>query len=652
MDLWATVLQRNGFSGLDLRVRDCEDHDKYVIDVLVSTASSKVSDPSRAQVAVICSQQEQPPSPWLDLLLRDVRANTFLEPTLETIDSAHPEGKVCILLDSVANSILASPNHAEFLSVQQLVTKALGLVWVSYGGAIDSENPASALHSGFLRTLRCEDTSKRYVSLDLEYHSGNPWSNRAAEAITKVLATVCDSTPVSNSVDFEYALRGSSIMIPRVQEDRERTEVLASDDKVTTSELLPFCQPGRERRLEVAVPGMLDSLTFMDNLEAYEVLPDDFIEIEPRAFGLNFRDVLVAMGQLQTKTMGFECSGIVTKVGSHVPVENGFAVGERVCSLLRGHWANHTRVHWTSVAKVPQSMSFEVAASIPIVFITTYYSLYHLANICKGETILIHSAAGGAGQAAIQLAQLAGAEIFATVGSIEKEDFIVKQYGIPRENIFSSRDTSFAQHIRRRTKGNGVDVILNSLAGELLHETWTCIAPFGRFLEIGKRDFEQNNSLQMAPFVRAASFFAIDLFQLGSLKPYVTFNAFQAVMDLFRTGRLKPIAPISTYPISQLEKAFRTMQAGKHLGKIVIVPHAEDLVKVCELFSFLAFLVLLTLNCRHKGLGLGYHPMHRTSSLAESAVLGNPSFAGWSSSEPRISSCFREVLSLPNTAHF
>ena len=580
MDLWGTVLQRNGFSGPDLRVRDCEDDDKYVIEVLVSKALREVSDPPRREVAVICSQQELPPRPWLDQLLSDIKASTSIEPTLESIGSAQPDGKFCILLDGVADSILASPNHAEFLSVKRLVTKALGLVWVSYGGTIECENPASALHSGFLRTLRCEDTSKRYVSLDLEYHNGYPWSSRAAEAITQIFATAFDFTPASSSMDFEYALRGDSIMIPRVREDCEKTEVLALDEKTVTSELQPFCQPGCERRLEVAIPGMLDSLTFTDNLEAYEVLPDGFIEIEPRAFGLNFRDVMVAMGQLQTKVMGFECSGVVTRVGPNVPTETGLVVGDRVCSLLRGHWANHTRIHWTSVAKIPQTMSFEVAASIPIVFITAYYSLCHLANIRKGETILIYFAAGGAGQAAIQVAQLAGAEIFATVGSTEKEDFIAKQYSIPRENIFSSRDMSFVQSIRRRTEGKGVDVILNSLAGELLHETWTCIAPFGRFVEIGKRDFEQNNSLQMAPFVRAASFFAFDLFQLGIVKPYATSDAFQAVMNLFQTDRLKPVAPISTIPISQLEKAFRTMQAGKHLGKIVIVPHADDLVKV------------------------------------------------------------------------
>jgi NADPH:quinone reductase-like Zn-dependent oxidoreductase len=370
-------------------------------------------------------------------------------------------------------------------------------------------------------------------------------------------------------------------MIPRIYEDNIKTETLTMDQQPLTSHLQPFGQLGRDSRLVARIPGMLDSLTFADNTDTVDELPDGYVEIAPKAFGLNFRDVMVAMGQLQTKVMGFECSGVVTRLGPNVPADTALAIGDRVCALLRGHWATHTQVHWTSVAKIPAAMSFEIAAAIPIVYITAYYSLYHLANIQKGETILIHSAAGGVGQAAIQFAQLAGAEIFATVGSIEKEDLIVSQYGIPRENIFSSRDTSFAQHIRQRTNGNGVDVVLNSLAGDLLHETWTCVAPFGRFVEIGKRDFEQNNSLQMSPFVRAASFFAVDLFQLGALKLHVTAGAFQAVMKYFEAGQIKPLAPISTYPISQMEKAFRIMQAGKHLGKIVIVPHAHDLVKVC-----------------------------------------------------------------------
>ncbi|KAI5865333.1 reducing type I polyketide synthase [Durotheca rogersii] len=583
---WDTVLKRTGFSGIDLRVRDCEDDEKYVIDVIMSTASPDAApdvamSPSRQLVSVTCAEQDKIHAQWLGQLLTEIRASTSYEPIVEDIESLDPDGKFVILLDSVKNSILESPTSSQFRLVKSLVTRAQGVLWTSYGGTVDCENPVSALHSGFLRTLRCENVGKRYVSVDLEFREGNPWTAKAAQAVVQVLSKTFDLSRASNSIDFEYSVRGDSVLIPRVYDDEKKTEDLAVlSNKTATIETLPFYQQGRELRLEVAKPGMLDSLTFCDNPEAFEDLPEGFVEIEPRAFGLNFRDVMVAMGQLQTKVMCFECSGIVTKLGPGVSLENGPQVGDRVSALLRGHWANHTRTHWTSVTKIPDTMAFETAASIPVVFVTAYYSLHTLANIRRGERVLIHSAAGGVGQAAIQLAQLAGAEIFATVGSLEKEDFIATQYGIPRENIFSSRNVSFAQHVRQRTNGRGVDVVLNSLAGKMLHETWACIAPFGRFVEIGKRDFEQNNSLQMAPFVKATSFFAVDLFQMGLYKQDATFEAFTAVMDLFRDNRLRPIAPVTAYPISQLEKAFRTMQVGKHLGKIVIIPHADDEVKV------------------------------------------------------------------------
>jgi NADPH:quinone reductase-like Zn-dependent oxidoreductase len=549
------------------------------MNVIVSTASGNVERQAPENLFVVCARPEQIPLGWLDRLFDEIRSNTSFYPILSDMESVRSKESLCIFLDSVSSSLLASPDLCEFECIRRLVTEARGLMWLSYGGTMDCENPISALHSGFLRTLRSEYTNKRYISLDLEYHNANPFTIPAANVVAQVLGTSLDFTRAKNKVDFEYAFRNDAVFIPRVCVDKEKTKFLLTNQSLV-SELRPFHQSGRECQLETIKPGMLDSLTFVDVSHAYEELPDGFVEIAPRAFGLNFRDIMVAMGQLRTNIMGFECSGVVTKVSANVTAEHGLVVGDRVCALLRGHWATHTRVHWTSVAKIPSSMSFESAASIPIVYVTAYYSLHQLAKIQKGETILIHSAAGGVGQAAIQFAQLAGAKIFATVGSAEKEELIVEKYGIPREQIFSSRDVSFSQRIRQITGGIGVDVILNSLAGDLLHETWTCIAPFGRFVEIGKRDFEQNNSLQMEPFVRAASFFAVDLFQLGALKQQTTMNALQSVMSLFDAGHLRPIAPISVYPISQLEKAFRIMQAGKHLGKIVVVPDPNDLVMV------------------------------------------------------------------------
>ncbi|KAL1623909.1 Type I Iterative PKS [Neofusicoccum ribis] len=575
VDLWSKVLQRTGFSGLDVQVKDCEDDENYVMNTLMTTALPDSPKAEYPDTVITFSQENPPPQAWLQKLQETITTATSTEPAIDSLDVARPDGKICVFVDNPDASVLVQPSEEVFAQVKQLAIGAKGLLWVSRGGAVDCENPMSALHTGFLRTLRCEDSSKRYISLDLE-HGQHTRFDQEASAVAAVLREAFDYSRDASTIDFEYAARGDSILIPRVHQDQTETEALHHADADAT-ELQPFGQPGRELRLGVAAPGMLDSLVFSDDPDADAPLPGGFVEIEPRAFGVNFRDVMVAMGQLEHTVMGFECSGVVSRLGPDVP--GGLAVGDRVCALLRGHWASRARVHWTSVARMPGAMTFEVGASLPVVFVTAYHAINTLARLQKNEKVLIHSAAGGVGQAAIMLAKLVGAEVFATVGSSQKRDFIEREYGIPQDHIFSSRDASFSQAIMEMTNGAGVDVVLNSLAGQLLHETWSCIAPFGRFVEIGKRDFEQNNNLQMSPFTRATSFFAVDLIMLGELKGDVVARALTAVMDMFREGSVRPIAPITTYPISELETAFRTMQAGKHLGKLVVVPHDNDLVK-------------------------------------------------------------------------
>ncbi|OCL05917.1 reducing type I polyketide synthase [Glonium stellatum] len=575
IDLWDRILRRTGFSGLDVNVQDCEDQN-YVMSVLMSTANFE-SPPDFHPDVVISYSGPQPPESWLNDLKNSIEAATSYTPAIESLDSVHAHGKVCIFLDDATQPILAQPSAAQFRSLKQLLTGAKGVLWVSCGGAIDCQLPESGLHTGLLRTLRCEDNMKRYISLDSDVRH-KPWSVDRALAVLNVYTTAFNYARDKGSIDFEYAARGRSISIPRIYEDLDESKAVAVETANSGPEVQPFHQPGRQLRMGVGIPGMLDSLFFQDDPEATEPLPNDFVEIEPKAFGLNFRDVMVAMGQLDETIMGFECSGIITRVGSNV--SSGLKVGDRVCSLLRGHWAGLVRVHWTSVSRIPDDMTFETAASIPVVFVTAYYSLYDIARLQKTETVLIHSAAGGVGQAAIMLAQLTGAEVFATVGSKEKKDFVAETYGIASDHIFSSRDPSFAPKIMAMTNGKGVDVVLNSLAGQLLQETWNCIARFGRFVEIGKRDLEQNKNLEMSPFTRSVTFAAVDLILLGNFKGEIVARALGNVMNLLKEKSIQAVTPTTIYSVSEVEKAFRLMQAGKHLGKVVVKPNFGDSVKV------------------------------------------------------------------------
>jgi NADPH:quinone reductase-like Zn-dependent oxidoreductase len=351
----------------------------------------------------------------------------------------------------------------------------------------------------------------------------------------------------------------------------------------------PFQQPGRRFKLQIGNLGALDTLYFADDV--VERLADDDIEIEVKATGLNFKDIVVTMGQLAQPYIGIECSGIVSSVGRKV---QHLKVGQRVMALPLGGYSTYARCKATSAAPIPENMSFEVGATVPVVFCTAYYALFDLGHLQEGERILIHAGAGGVGQAAIMLAQIIGAEIFVTVGSVEKKQFLMTQYGIPEDHILYSRDTSFGRGIRRATNNEGVDVVINSLAGDLLRETWECLAPFGRFVEIGKADITKNTRLDMLPFEYNVSFASVDLTKVALHRPKLMKRLLENVTELMAKESVRPILPLTTYRISELETAFRTLQTGKAMGKIVIVPHQDDYVKVRDFEIELASTEMLT----------------------------------------------------------
>jgi NADPH:quinone reductase-like Zn-dependent oxidoreductase/NAD(P)-dependent dehydrogenase (short-subunit alcohol dehydrogenase family)/aryl carrier-like protein len=286
---------------------------------------------------------------------------------------------------------------------------------------------------------------------------------------------------------------------------------------------------------------------------------------------------MVSMGQIPDKFIGLEASGIILRVGNNV---QNFNIGDEVSFL--GHGA-HSTVFRTKAAfcqLIPCGLSFAQAACLPLAHCTAYHALINKARAKKGQSILIHSAAGGVGQATIQLAQHLGLEIFATVGSPEKRKILREIYDLPDDHILYSRDLSFAKAVLRLTNGRGVDCVLNSLAGEALRQTWHCIAPFGCFIEIGIKDVLGNSGLDMAPFLRDTTFQTINLEHVQRERPELMAEIMTETFALFRQGVTKPIFPMTVFSVSEVESAFRLMQTGKHTGKIALEYHAQDIVPV------------------------------------------------------------------------
>ena len=431
--------------------------------------------------------------------------------------------------------------------------------------------------TGFARSLRRENTGLRFVTLDLDERNQLP-DDQVGDTISRVFELTFGLDAPGSPADTEFLEANGILQIPRTVENKAKDEYVVRENHPSVPEPQPFVQPGRPLELRIGQVGLLDSIFFQDDLSLKSELGSNEIEISIKSTGMNFKDIVIALGQIPFyHKIGIECSGIVTAVGSNV---TDICPGTRVCAMAEGAYANFTRVPQQKVAKIPESMDFTQAASLPVVFCTAYYALLDIGRLSEGESVLIHAAAGGVGQAAIMLAQEAKAEVFVTVGSQDKKNLIMEKYGIPESHIFSSRDTSFQLELMTITNQKGVDVVLNSTAGEILHQSWQCLAPLGRFIEIGKRDLVQNSNLEMGKFVESVSFSAIDLGVLADTKPHIFKRILTNVIKMYENNIIHTVSPITVYTISEIQQAMRQMQIGKHSGKIVIEPGTENIVQV------------------------------------------------------------------------
>lgn len=286
------------------------------------------------------------------------------------------------------------------------------------------------------------------------------------------------------------------------------------------------------------------------------------------------------MGQIPDDHVGREAAGVVLRKGAAV---TRFKPGDRVCCLGPGAHKTRLRV-CEKLCQDIGDMSYQDAASLPLVFCTAYHALVNLARLRPGQSVLIHAAAGGVGQAALQVARHLDLEIFATVGSAEKQKLVTTHYGVADDHVFNSRDLTFRDGIMAVTDDRGVDCVLNSLAGEALIESWRCLAPFGTFVEIGMKDILGNSVLDMRPFAKNATFCFFNLELMERIAPDMLASIFSHAFSLVRQGAVKPVTPVMSYPLGQVEDAFRLMQSGKHRGKIVLdfERHSSETIPVAN----------------------------------------------------------------------
>jgi acyl transferase domain-containing protein/NADPH:quinone reductase-like Zn-dependent oxidoreductase/NAD(P)-dependent dehydrogenase (short-subunit alcohol dehydrogenase family)/acyl carrier protein len=401
--------------------------------------------------------------------------------------------------------------------------------------------PAQAAAGGLARTIATEHPELGCVSVDLD-----PVTAEAEEH-----AAVLWAEMASRDREDRVAYRGG-------KRHRARLVRCAATPSETAGGAPAAGQPVA---LEVGVPGILDELRLRPATRRAPA-PGE-VEIRVLGSGLNFRDVLNALGVYEGPAgpLGCECAGRVVAVGEGV---RGLEVGQRVVAMAADTFRTYVTIPAVLVAPFPEGMTFGEAATIPITFLTAEYALNRLGKMKAGERVLIHAGAGGVGLAAVQLAQRAGAEVFATAGSDEKRDYL-KSLGVA--HVFDSRSLSFAEGVMKATGGEGVDLVLNSLTGEFIPKSLGVLRRGGRFLEIGKAGIWSPE--QMSAARKDVSYFVI---YLGEVEPGLIQQMLTDLMRDFGAGHLKPLRR-REYALEAAPDAFRHMAQAKHIGKVVLMHH-------------------------------------------------------------------------------
>ncbi|WP_404792333.1 type I polyketide synthase [Streptomyces tendae] len=409
----------------------------------------------------------------------------------------------------------------------------------------DRPDPGAALYWGYARVLRREHGELRSRVVDVD-PADDCW------------APACAAELLGADDEDQVALRGGTRLAARLA----RADFPGAPE-VAWPPLRAVRQPFR---VAVTRPGLWEGVRARP---AGERPPGPGeIQVEVTAAGLNFIDVMKALGTYPDPTggarlLGGECAGRVVAVGPEV---TGFVTGQQVVACVFGSLADRVTVRAEHARPVPDKLGDAEAAALPLAMTTAWYGLVDLARLEQDETVLVHSAAGGVGLAAVQVARLLGARVLATAGSESKRRHLAS-LGVT--DVFDSRDLGWASGVRAATAGRGVDVVLNSLTGAAIPAGLDVLAEDGRFVELGKKDIHGGHRLALDPFRKGISFSAVDLAGLMERRPRRFARVLSDVWERVADGTLTPL-PVRTRPFTEAVEALRELSHGDHIGKFVL----------------------------------------------------------------------------------
>ncbi|WDM17080.1 SDR family NAD(P)-dependent oxidoreductase [Streptomyces lavenduligriseus] len=505
----------------------------------------------------------------LDLPVTEVAVDSYpdIDALVEAIDAEAPVPDTVVVLcadpdpSDAPSAAARRATHAalgllqRFLTDDRLGGTRLALVTRRAVAAGDDEDVLDLGHAavwGLVRTAQTENPD-RFLLIDTDHAPGTTGTAPGtANSPHPLLLAVASTEP-------QTAIRDGHLLAPRLLRASA-----ATDDDAGPTPHFSGSFTDRSWRLATAGTGTLDRFVHEHCLEAAQQLRPGQVRVSLRAAGLNFRDVLISLGMLpgHDAVIGGEGAGVVIEVG---PGVSGLAPGDRVMGLFTTGLGPVAVADQRLVCRIPAGLDLVAAASLPVTFLTAYYGLFRLAGLRAGQRLLVHAATGGVGMAAVQLARHVGAEVFATASPPKQH--VLRADGFAEDHIATSRTLDFERAFLDATDGQGVDVVLNSLAHEFVDASLRTLPKGGHFLEMGKTDLRDAGAV--AAEHPGVTYQAYDLFGMVGTDPDLIREMFAELVPLFESGVLTP-APIRTWDIRRAGEAFRHLSQARHIGKLVL----------------------------------------------------------------------------------
>jgi NADPH:quinone reductase-like Zn-dependent oxidoreductase/NAD(P)-dependent dehydrogenase (short-subunit alcohol dehydrogenase family) len=555
----------------ELSVNDIpQDHGFTVLSAsaVPITLSELPQQPQREQdITLVHLSQPGPISQHLEKLVRAEGLSIQQRALVEHEFSESSEwvgSRRIIVLAELERYIWPTVTNEEWTEFQKMMRQADSILWVTQGGLMAGEEPEAALINGF---FQCLDINPRMLVASMDFEKSSP---RDEDMTRQILYR---EKLLPQEIDKQFRQHGGKWLISRLLPDQRlisefnKSELI---DQTATETPLKELKPVQ---ISTTDPGRLSALVFRPDHQLLEApLKPGEVQVEVKAVGMNMVELSALTGGYDTNDLSSEFSGIVTHIGSNV---QDLKEGDRVFGLYAGKFGNVTRLP----AKICQKArgEFEQLATLPSAYCTALYAIVTVGHVQPGETVLIQSATGGFGMAAIAIARLQQANVYVTAGTESKRQ-LLHNMGIATDHIFDSRNTSTYVDLKAATGGRGFDLVLNTSSGDYFRSvSWPLVAPFGRFVELKKNDILDKGIIGLKNFNEGATFIPVDMHYICDHRPDILERLMKAVGTMYRTGQIDPL-PVQSYPISRISQAYQEFSRFQHTGKLVLSYDPEALV--------------------------------------------------------------------------